>query len=219
VAESAASGRSNAVAVPAGTAGAEVNLTLGPTGGLEGRITRNGRAFPDTVVIASPHLGKMNYFVTSGEDGHYALDRLATGSYRLVVFLNRNKDQMYRTVAVETGRRGHAEFDLRTGDITLSVRAESDGPKAGELRVGVGSGKWAVVDSDTFESVMDRSAEDGAQEGTLYFRETRGAATRFEELVPGTYTVCVGRRQKAAPIRCLSKELTASAEVTLRAPK
>jgi hypothetical protein len=79
VAEGAGQGRSDTVPIPPQQTSAEVDLVLRPTGALEGRITRDGRPFPDTVVIATRQLLSANFFVMSGPDGRFALDTLAPG--------------------------------------------------------------------------------------------------------------------------------------------
>jgi hypothetical protein len=215
-------GRSDAIGVPAGTAAATVDLHLRPTGGLEGRVTRDGQAFADTVVIASPRLERMNYFVTSGPDGHYALDTLAAGVYRLVVFLNRHKDQMFRTVKVEAGTRARADFDLRTGTHTLRVKVENEGAEARApappANVAVTSGLLQAADGDTFETLLDRLAEQAGETGTSYMREVRQGPVTIESLVSGTYTICAAARARTARVRCVPRQITGNVEVTLRLP-
>jgi hypothetical protein len=94
---------------------AQVDLVLRPTGALEGKVTRDGRPFPDTVVIATRQWGTTNFFVMTGPDGRFALDTLAPGPQLLYAFVNRSKDVLVRTVTVDAGGRLHADLDVRTG--------------------------------------------------------------------------------------------------------
>ena len=214
-------GRSDAIGVPGGVGGANVDLTLERTGSLEGRVTRDGQPFADTVVIASPRLERMNYFVTTGPDGHYALDTLPPGVFRLVVFLNRQKDQMFRTVEVASGNRARADFDVRTGSHALTVKVESEAGEGRDApppaRVVVTSGVLSFIEGDTFETLRERHAAQASDTGTLYVREARLGSATIESMLAGPYTVCAGASRDAR-VRCATKEVNGRSSLTLRVP-
>src|SRR5687767_11689202 len=71
VAEREGKGRSKSVSVPPGSADAELDLVLQPTGSLEGVLTRDGKPLPETPVVASPRGTRGNFFVVSGPDGRF----------------------------------------------------------------------------------------------------------------------------------------------------
>jgi RNA polymerase sigma factor (sigma-70 family) len=212
-------GRSDAISVPAGLAGASIDLTLKSTGSLAGRVTRDGQPFADTVVIASPPLARMHYFVTTGPDGHYALDTLPSGVFRLMVFLNRQKDQMFRTVEITAGQRARADLDVRIGPHTLTVKLESEaGAGVASGRVVVTSGALPFDEGDTFETMFARHAAQAGLTGTSYVREARQGAIGIDGLLPGPYTVCAGTLSRESRVRCTHREVNGRNEITLRLP-
>jgi hypothetical protein len=216
-------GRSPTVPVPPGTARIELELRLDPTGTLEGRATRDGSPFADTVVIATPHLGRANFFVVTGPDGRYAFDRLSPGAYQLVVFLGRTKDMLMRPIEVTAGRRTEADLDVRTGPATLAVRVEAGGKPA---RVVLISGAQSFPDGATAEELLDQIRP--REPTTLYIREARGGVATFEALGAGLYTACAavvppGRPDFArglggAPVRCATRAVASDGELALILP-
>ena len=226
VADREGEGRSATIPVPRGAASAQVDLVLRATGSLEGRITRDGRPFPDTVVIVSPQLGLSNFFVTSGPDGRYALDALAPGPQILIGFLNRHKDMTMRGVTIEAGRRAQADLAVRTGTLALRARVQAveDGSPIPPAQVVllVAAGALEVRDGDTLASLRDRPPPETPT--TMYRRAGRGGALEVDGLPPGSYTACVavgpgGIEMEAAPLRCARHELAASGEVVLSVPR
>jgi RNA polymerase sigma factor (sigma-70 family) len=215
-------GRSDAIGVPGGTGGASVDLTLKPTGSLEGRVTRDGQPFADTVVIASPRIERMNYFVTTGPDGHYALDTLPQGVFRLVVFLNRQKDLVFRTVKVAAGTRTRADIDATTGSHALTVKVEGEGSQAPSTpvpaRVLVTSSALPFNEGDTFETIRERQAAHGGDTGAMYVRETRQGAATIEGMRAGGYTICAGALAREARVRCVTTEVNGRSEAIIRVP-
>jgi RNA polymerase sigma factor (sigma-70 family) len=207
-------GRSVTVPIPAGTARVEVELRLAATGTLEGRATRDGAPFADTVVIATPQLGRANFFVVTGADGRYAFDRLAPGPYQLMVFLGRRKDMLMRPIEVTAGRRIEADLEVRTGPATLAVRV------APEAQVVLISGAPAFPGDATFEALLDQLRP--REPTTIYRREARAGVASFEGLAPGVYTACAGvvapdapRGAGGAPIRCATREVPSDGDLAL----
>jgi hypothetical protein len=216
-------GRSPSIPLPPGLR-AEVELRLAPTGTLAGRATRDGLPFADTVVIATPQLGRSNFFVVSGPDGRYAFDRLSPGAYQLVVFLGRSKDMLMRPVEVTAGHRTEADLEVTTGPATLGVRVDAGG---GGARVMLISGSHQVPPGATAETMLDLLRP--REPTTMYMREAKGAAPAlFEGLTPGPYTACTavvppGRHDPGAgpgggPLRCVTRDVAGSTELALDAP-
>jgi protocatechuate 3,4-dioxygenase beta subunit len=217
VAERAGQGRSDTVSIPPQQASAEVDLVLRPTGALEGRISRDGRPFPDTVVIATRQLFTANFFVMSGPDGRFALDALAPGPQLLQVFVNRRKDMLLRSITVEPGQRAHVDVEVRTGPLSLVVKVRgSDGRPAAAQAI-VGTPPFPARDGEPLQSLMSRLAP---TEPTTMFQAN--APATFEALPAGRYTICAAvpssKGRLHSLVFCTERELTTSAEVELAVP-
>jgi RNA polymerase sigma factor (sigma-70 family) len=210
VAERTGVGRSSTISVPPQPLSAQVDLVLRETGSLEGKVTRDGQPFADTVVITAARGTAANFFVMTGPDGRYALDTLAPGPQTVLAFVNRRKDMVTRAVTVEAGRRASADLEVRTGPITLSVRVQgSDGqPASGEVMVV--SPPFPVAANETVAVVRERFAP--VEPTTVYLRGGKGAA-EVEGLPAGLYQICAAR--KDGPLACKQQQLTASTTVEL----
>jgi RNA polymerase sigma factor (sigma-70 family) len=217
VAERAGRGRSDTVPIPPQQASAQLDLMLRPTGSLDGRVTRDGRPFPDTVVIATRQLGTANFFVMSGPDGRFALDTLAPGPQLLQAFVNRRKDLLLRAVAIEPGQRAHADLEVRTGALALTVEVRGPDGQPVAADASVATPPVAVRDGEPLQSVLARLAP---TQPTLLFQA--GAPHTFEELPPGRYGICAAvRRRKGragAVVFCTERDLTASATAVVTVP-
>jgi RNA polymerase sigma factor (sigma-70 family) len=228
IAEREGRGRSSTISITPGPQNSEVELVLRPAGSLEGRITRDGRPFADTVVIASPELGLNNFFVVSGQDGRYALDSLTPGSYLLIAFLNRNKDMLMRTVAIEAGRRARADLDARTGPITLTLRAETEDHATARARFILVAMALNVPEGTTLDEL--RKLARPTAPTLLVMRNDPGLA-HIDGLTPGVYTACAGglppseagprdfERLDSLPVRCLTRDVTGNSELLIQVPR
>jgi hypothetical protein len=193
---------------------------------LVGRITRDGRPFPETVVIATPQLERSNFFVVSGPDGRYAFDALAPGAYHLVVFLGRNKDMVMRPVEVAVGRRTEADAEVRTGTSTLTVRVTGEERGSVNARVMLVSGIYQPSPGATLDNVIDGRRM--TEPTILFIREASAAPAVFDGLVQGLYTACAATRLPGsdrieqgfgtAPVRCATRELSSDGELALTLP-
>jgi RNA polymerase sigma factor (sigma-70 family) len=213
VAERAGQGRSDSVSIPPQSSSAQLDLVLRPTGAIEGRVTRDGHPFADTVVIATRQLRTANFFVMTGPDGRFALDSLAPGPQLLQVFMNRNKDSLLRSVTVEAGQRARVDLDVRTGAAAIAVSARGpDGPVAAQAFVV--TPPVAVRDGEPLESMMARLAP---TEPTMSFQAR--APHTFEGLAPGRYSVCVAAgKSGAARLFCTEREVSGRVEVEVAVP-
>jgi hypothetical protein len=211
VAERRGRGRSATVSISPQQASAQLDLVLAPTGSLEGRVLRDGRPFPETVVIATRQLRTANFFVMSGPDGRFALDALAPGPQILMVFVNRKKDFFARAVTIEPGQRAHVDLEIPSGTLTLTVEA------AENAGVVLASPPVEVRDGDTLATLTERFFP--AQPTSLFHGGGRGPVT-FEGLAPGRYLICaqpkVARTDGGAPaLACMIRELTGSTTVAM----
>jgi protocatechuate 3,4-dioxygenase beta subunit len=231
VAEREGQGRSETIPLPPHPLSAQIDLVLQPTGSLEGRVTRDGRPFPETVVIATRQYKTANFFVLSGPDGGFALDTLAAGPQLLYAFVNRNKDMLIRAVTIEPGKRGHADLEVRTGPLGVAVKVRADGGKpVAAAQVMLASPPLQAQDGDTMDGLLARLAP--TQPTSVFLSEGRGPIA-FEGLAPGRYGVCVGNvpvdaskpapsgreiRNARVPIVCVTRDLSASGEVAVTIP-
>jgi hypothetical protein len=210
-------GRSVTVPVAAGPPVVAIDLRLAPVGSLAGTITRDGRPFADTVVIATPQLGRSNFFVVTGADGRYAFDRLASGAYQLVVFLGRSKDQLMRPIEVKAGRRAQADVDVRTGNATLTIRVETDQRTPANALVMLISGVHRFSPAATIEGLLDELRP--GEPTVAFVRDARGNPAVFEGLLPGAYTACAAAVPRGSQriaesgvggglVRCVTRELS-----------
>jgi protocatechuate 3,4-dioxygenase beta subunit len=213
VAERAGQGRSDSVPIPPQQSSAELDLVLRPTGALEGRVTRDGRPFADTVVIVTRQLRTANFFVMTGPDGRFALDALAPGPQLVYAFVNRHKDMVIRAVTVEAGQRAHADLDVRTGDAAIAVSARGpDGPVAAQAFVV--TPPVAVRNGEPLESVMARLAP---TEPTTSFQSR--APHTFQGLAPGRYSICAAAgKPDEARLYCTEREVSGRVEVEVAVP-
>jgi RNA polymerase sigma-70 factor (ECF subfamily) len=224
-------GRSKSLSVPRGRSDAELELRLEATGSLEGTLTRNGRPFPDTVVVASPRGTRSNFFVVSGPDGRYALDTLVAGPYVLMALVGQFKDAHFNATTIEAGRRGHADLDVVTGPLTVTLRIATDEGKPVPIaQVVLGSGQ--LPEASNMDELRARWQPSGP--AVSYTRQARGP-TVLEGLAPGVYTACVVpipadatkpeqlRKAMAGaallPMRCERRELDRSGDLPLAVPK
>lgn len=189
-------GRSASVRLPASPDSATVDLVLGQTSGLAGKITKAGAPLPDTVVIANP-IGAVasNFFVVTGPDGTFALDALAPGPYIVYPMLGggggRPKDMYIRWVEVSATARTNVEIDATPGPITLAISVKTDKgtalPRAQLLAVA------AAIDPKSIEELRDGTNMPASYDKVMpiYMRGISDGAAQIEGMRPGPHTLCV----------------------------
>jgi len=213
VAERTGLGRSSTISVPPQPLSAQVDLVLRQTGSLEGKVTRDGQPFADTVVIATARESTANFFVMTGPDGRYALDTLAPGPQMVLAFVNRRKDMLTRAVTVEAGRRARADLDVRTGSITLTVNVQGSDGKPAPGQVMVVTPPFPIAENETVAQARERFAP--VEPTSVYLRGGQGKV-EVEGLPAGRYQICAAR--KDGPLTCKQQEVTASTTVDLVVP-
>jgi hypothetical protein len=166
-------------------------------------------------VIATHQLGTSKFFVLSGPDGHFALDVLAPGPQLVCAFVNRRKDLLVRAVDIEPGRRAHADLEVHSGPIMLTVDARDDAGRPIDAHVLVTSPAVEPADGETLAALRARFTP--AEPTVLYQRDGAGPLS-FEGLAPGRYAICAARLGPASALRCLVRDLGATATVAVTAP-
>lgn len=215
-------GRSTSVHIPRGPGDVKLTMKLEQVGSLAGRATLDGKPLAQTVIIASPSGATLsNFFVITGEDGSFALDRLTPGKYNVQAMLgggaNKPKDVHIRVATVKAGERGHVDMDLKTGPIEVTVVAKTDaGGPVPFAMVGFALGKLdGQINLETMRNKYPRG-----DVGAFYLRMSMGGRpATIASLPAGVYSACVipisnpamlrdpAGTQKA-PAKCVSKTLT-----------
>jgi len=120
-------GRSESVAIPAGTANLEIELVLQAPGAVQGFVRADNEPAAEAVVLLRPRTsGNSDFLVTTGPDGSYRFDRIAPGNYILYGMLGRGtqtggSDGNGRGVTVEAGRVLDADLDLTREGVTVTL--------------------------------------------------------------------------------------------------
>ena len=211
-------GRSDSIPIPPQQASARLDLVLRPTGALDGRVTRDGQPFPETVVIATRQMGTSNFFVMSGPDGRFALDALAPGPQLLYAFVNRNKDFLVRSITVEPGQRAHADLEVRTGSLSLTVKLRDDAGQPASGQAIIANPPVPCRNGQSLQELMARLAP---AEPTIMFQAN--APHGFEGLAAGRYLVCgavgpKGGRRLGASVFCVEREVVGTDTVEVAVP-
>ncbi|NVB81474.1 MAG: carboxypeptidase regulatory-like domain-containing protein, partial [Kofleriaceae bacterium] len=212
-------GRSPSLQLPPSPDSVALDLVLGPTSSLEGKVTRNGQPLADTGITASP-FGAMwsAFFVSTGPDGTFALDALAPGSYVVYPMLggngNRRMELYMRRVDVALGKKATIDIDTTPGPVTLAVSVKTDKaapvPMAGLIAI------QASINPQTAEELRDGThLPTGGQIIPMYARGIRDGAASIDGMRPGAYTLCVTlgdtRVASSVKLKCTQVKVTAAA--------
>jgi hypothetical protein len=187
-------GRSPSIRIPPGPDSATLDLVLGATTGLDGKVTRDGKPLADTVVIANP-IGATAaaFFVVTGPDGTFALDTLAPGSYVIYPMLGggggRPRDMYTRRVEVTPGKRASVEIDATPGTIMVSLVIKTDkGDNVPMASVGM---VGAAVDVKSVDDMRNYTMlHKGDQVIPIYMRTAMGGTAEVAGVRPGPHTAC-----------------------------
>jgi RNA polymerase sigma factor (sigma-70 family) len=213
VAGKANAGRSASVQLPASADSVALDLGLGPTSTLTGKVTRNGLPLGSTIIIASP-IGAMwsSFFVTSGPDGTFAFDALSPGSYVVYPMLGRGGngpgDLYMRRAEVVLGTKATIDIDATPGPVHLAVSVKTDtGVLLPRGRVGA---IQAVLDPHTAEELRDGSQMPSDRIVPMYGRGIRAGAGEIEGMHPGPHTLCamVGDPRIASTVKLTCTHVT-----------
>ncbi len=212
-------GRAASLRLPASPDSAVLDLVLAPTTSLSGKIVRDGKPLPDTVVIANP-IGAIAsaFFVTTGPDGSFALDTLAPGPYVVYPMLGgggmRPKDMFMRRVDVAAGKPTDVTIDATPGAISLAITVVTDKGVAVPMAQFVAVG--AAIAPGTVDELRDGtnlSLGDGVV--PVYMRGVFDGALKIDGLKPGAHTLCViggdPRDPATAKLHCAPTKLTNAA--------
>ncbi|HTL36711.1 MAG TPA: sigma-70 family RNA polymerase sigma factor [Kofleriaceae bacterium] len=222
IAGTANAGRSASVQLAASSDSVTLDLVLHATGGLTGKVTRNGQPLGDTVVIASP-IGAMwsSFFVTTGPDGMFAFDSLAPGSYVVYPMLGgKGKGPMnnyLRRVEVTLDKKANVEIDATQGSAALAISVKTAKgapvPMAGLIAIQL------LLDPHTAEELRDGAHMPVADRTIpMYGGRVQEGVASIESMRPGAYTVCVmlgdPRVASSVKLECTHVKVSATAKQT-----
>ncbi|MBK9030571.1 MAG: carboxypeptidase regulatory-like domain-containing protein [Myxococcales bacterium] len=196
IAEHASRGRSLSMEVPRGAVDVtDLKLTVRGYGSLVGTVTRKGQPVSGATVNAAP-IGSSGQavFVQSGADGKFVLDKVPEGptSVQAMQTSMMSAVSASRTVTVIEGRPTDASIDIPAGDVALTVKVEAEpGATVNAAWLLLMRGAFAATNG---KQLMDAFlASNGAATGGAAGMEIwLGTATfpTFDELMPGSYSVC-----------------------------
>lgn len=214
-------GRSASIQLPASSDSVTLDLVLGPTSTLTGKVTRNGQPLGSTIIIASP-IGAMwsSFFVTTGPDGTFAFDALSPGSYVVYPMLGRGGngpgDLYMRRTEVVLGSNSNVEIDVTPGPISLAVTVKTDtGAPLAKGRVGA---IQALINPQTAEELRDGSQMPIDRIVPMYGRGIKAGAASIDGIHPGPHTLCamLGDPRVASTVKleCTQVKLSAAVKQT-----
>jgi uncharacterized GH25 family protein len=193
VAEQPDIGRSKAMRIPTNMSGQnELVLELQKFGSLKGTLRVSGKPSEGVIVSCQPTTtpGAI-YGVASGPDGTYRYDRLAPDTYKVSATVGMPMMGMKfysKEIAVPSGKEVTLDLSADPGAVTLEVKATAkDGSKIGVASAFLSSG---VVVARTAADLGLKLAASGPS-SSQWVIVRNGEAARFNELVPGNYSVCV----------------------------
>lgn len=215
-------GRSASLQLPAGPDSATLEIVLGKTTKLTGKVVRAGAPLADTVIIANP-IGAVasNFFVTTGPDGTFTLDTLAPGAYIVYPMLGEGgrgpKDMYARRVDLALGATANIQIDATPGTVTLAIAVKTDKgtPVPGVQLIVFG----AAIDPHTVEELRDGTNFPFSDRVIpIYIRGVNAGAATIEGMAAGRHTLCAlggdPRDPSSLKFRCSPATLTAASKQT-----
>ncbi len=199
VAEQPELGRSAAIRLQRGVVDEQaLQLELFAFGQLAGKVSDAAGPAADTIVtVQSVTAVNAMYSVSTGPDGLYRFDRLAPDTYKVSAMLGSPMRGMAfhsSQVIVVSGQEARADLKVEKGAIAFEVKAKA---REGEFRGGFA---WLIRGNITARDGREltqrvASIPAGLATFSVMFG---GRPASFEDLSPGTYTVCVSALPTAA---------------------
>ncbi len=222
-------GRSIAMPVPEGTDDPPpMTIALRGFGSIVGTVTMKGAPQPEVMISdSSKDGGAQATFARTAEDGTFTLAKVPEGTHVLSAMQSEGIGMSMKStsvsVVVTAGNQTTATIDIPIGNITLTVTvAALPGNQVDAAQVFLLNG---TVQATNAKQMMDGFLG-GAVKGMKIWFGTGKPFPEFDELVPGTYSVCAipvtgnvmdpafqQRLQKSASqlkVFCKPLELTAS---------
>jgi hypothetical protein len=191
VAAEHADGRSPMVRLPASEESVTVDLQLRPFGSLEGKVTSGGKPVAGTMVMASPQqASRGNLMVTTGDDGGYRFDKLASDSYRVSAMERAgmmSANLHAKLVTIEPEKVAHLDLEIPGGGVAVTIRvAPPSGVTVNTAQVFLVSGKVSATTADQMIDGMGELGPGGFYQGWVL----KGEPAKLFNVAPGAYSAC-----------------------------
>lgn len=191
IAEHTDKGRSNAIALPAGTDDPPaLTLSLRGFGTITGKVTSQGKPVANAAVTDTPKGGGTQMRMAQTDDnGVFTITKVAEGAHTLSA-MQQQMMQMKSTsttVQVTSGKETKADIDIPVGNITLAVQVKAlPNNKVDSAQIFLMRGVIAIHDA---KEMTDAFLGGGAAGMKFWLGEGK-PQPEFTEMVPGDYSVC-----------------------------
>jgi uncharacterized GH25 family protein len=193
IAEHPTRGRSDALAIAAGTDDPPpITLELRGFGTITGKVTQKGEPLGGATITAAPKDGGSQVrMVQSEADGTFTLTKLGEGTVVLSAMQQSGFGMSLKststTVQVRAGKETKVTIDIPVGTLALTVQVRPQaGQKVDSAQVFLFRGNLAVHNA---KELTDGFLSGGVQGMKFWFGEGK-PLPEFEELVAGDYSVC-----------------------------
>jgi uncharacterized GH25 family protein len=193
MAEHATKGRSNAAEIPAGTDDPPpITLALRGFGSITGKVTSQGKPVGGATITDTPKGGGAQVQVVQSEaDGTFTLTRASEGPHVLSAMQQSMLSMSFKStstnVQVAAGKETKVTIDIPVGSITLAVQVKAlPSHKVDSAQVFLFRGVVAMHDA---KELTEAFLGGGVQGMKFWFGDGK-PLPEFEELVPGSYSVC-----------------------------
>jgi hypothetical protein len=193
MADHPARGRSQAIALPAGTDDPPaLTLTLRSFGSISGKVTSQGKPVANATVTDTPKGGGSQVQVAQTDgDGNFTLTKVAEGTHVLSAMeqagFGMSMKSTSATVQVASGKETQVTIDIPVGTITLTVQIKPlPNNQVDSAQVFLMRGIVAIKSA---KDVNDTFLGGGVQGMKFWFGDGKPLPS-FDELVPGDYSVC-----------------------------
>ena len=185
-------GRSLAMPVPEGTDDPPpLSLSLRGFGSVTGKVTSKGKPVPHvTVTEAAKGGGTAASFAETDDNGNFTLSQVTEGPHIIQAMQSQmmSMKAATATVVVTAGKESKVTIDIPVGTISLTVTVKPlPNNQVDAAQVFVFSGVVAFANG---KQLTDGFLQGGAQ-GMKFWLGGAMPAPQFDELVAGTYSVCV----------------------------
>ncbi len=185
-------GRSLAVSLPEGSDDPpRMTLELRGYGSISGKVTSKGKPLSGvTVSDSSKGGGAAASFAQTDDDGNFTLNKVAEGVHVLQAMQQQmmSMKSSAATVTVVAGKESKVTIDIPVGTLSLTVTVKPlAGNKVDAAQVFLFAGMVAPANG---KQLVDGMFQGGGQ-GMKFWLGGSMPMPKFEEIVAGSYSVCV----------------------------
>jgi protocatechuate 3,4-dioxygenase beta subunit len=191
-------GRSAVESIAAGEDDIARDLVLTAPGALEGTVSRGGEPVA-AMVTAKPVGGqRAQYMIQSTADGRYRFDRLPPGEYALtakkmegmiVIAAGTGDRSSHATGRVAGGETTRADIEIPVGP-TVQVDVRGPAGAAANALVHLVRGSVTAASAGELSRAIDSLGEGASRQAPLILMDGGSLPARFDNVEPGSYTVC-----------------------------